>query len=48
MMRPVANAPLRPAPQSIRRSPWLCAFVATALAASFWTGMIWLAQRVVN
>jgi len=46
-MRPAANAPLRPAPHSIHRNPWFCAAMAIGLAASFWTGLIWLAQRIV-
>jgi hypothetical protein len=47
-MHPVANAPLRPGPNSVRRSPWLCAAVAAALTTTFWMGMIWLAQRIVS
>jgi hypothetical protein len=47
-MNPVANAPLRPGPNSVRRSPWLCAAVTALLATTFWMGMIWLAQRIVS
>ena len=48
MMRPVASGPLSPAPNSIRRSPWLCAAMTAALAATFWLGLIWFAGRILS
>ena len=47
-MRPIASAPLNPGPKSIRRSPLICAATTAILATTFWLGMIWLAQRIVN
>jgi hypothetical protein len=47
-MQHVANTPLRPSPNSVRRSPWLCAALTAALAVTFWMGMIWLAARIVS
>jgi len=47
-MRPIANAHLSPGPKSVRRSPWLCAAMTVILATTFWMGMIWLAQRIMN
>jgi hypothetical protein len=44
----MANMPLQPGPNSVRRSPWLCAGVTALLASTFWLGMIWLAQRIVS
>ena len=47
-MRPTATAPLSPGPKSIRRNPWICAATTAVLATTFWMGMVWLAQRIMN
>ncbi|MGH8338336.1 MAG: hypothetical protein ACRETL_16275 [Gammaproteobacteria bacterium] len=47
-MASTVDAQLRPGPNSVRRSPWLCAAVTAILATTFWMGLIWLAQRIVN
>jgi len=47
-MPPVANTGLRPEPNTVRRSPLLCAVMAAALVTTFWAGMIWLAERIMS
>jgi hypothetical protein len=44
----VASSPLSPSPNSIRRSPWLCAAMTAILATTFWMGLIWFAQRILS
>jgi hypothetical protein len=44
----MSDVPLRPEMGSLRRSPWLCAVMAAALATTFWAGLIWLAGRIVS
>ena len=48
MMRAVAKAHIRPAPRDFRRNPLTCVLITAALATSFWVGMIWFAERILN
>lgn len=45
-MRMAARAQLRPAQQDIRRNPVTCVLMTAAIAATFWMGVLWLAQRI--
>ena len=45
-MRMAFKAQVRPAPNSFRRNPVTCLVLTTAVAASFWMGMIWVAQQI--
>ena len=47
-MRAAAKAQLNPAPQDFRRNPFMCAVTTTALAVTFWVGMVWLAERIMS
>ena len=47
-MRAVAKAQLRPGPQDLRRNPLTCVLVTAAVAATFWMGMVWLAERLLS
>jgi hypothetical protein len=47
-MASTVDAQTRPSPNSVRRSPWICAATTAILATTFWMGMIWLAQRIVS
>ena len=46
-MRVMAKAQLRPAPHDVRRNPLTCVLMTVALTATFWIGVVWLAQRLV-
>jgi hypothetical protein len=48
MMRAVAKAQVRPAPQDFRRNPLMCVLTTAAVAVTFWFGLIWLAERIVS
>ena len=45
-MRMAFKAQVRPGPNDFRRNPVTCVVVTTAVAATFWIGMIWLAQQI--
>jgi hypothetical protein len=45
-MRMAFKAQVRPAPNSFRRNPFMCALVTAAVATTFWMGMIWVAQQI--
>jgi hypothetical protein len=46
-MRVMARPEVRPAAHDVRRNPLTCVLMTAALAATFWIGVFWLAQRVV-
>jgi hypothetical protein len=48
MMRAVAKAQVRPAPQDFRRNPLMCVLTTASIAVTFWFGMVWLAERVMS
>ena len=45
-MRMALKAQVRPGPNSFRRNPVTCLVLTAAVAASFWVGMIWLAEQI--
>ena len=47
-MPAIARGRLRPARQETSRNPMVCAMVTAALAATFWIGIVWVAQRIMN
>jgi len=48
MMRAVAKAQVRPAPQDFRRNPLMCVLTTASIAVTFWFGMVWLAERIMS
>jgi len=47
-MPAIARGPARPASQDAPRNPLICAMVTAALATTFWVGVVWAAQRIMN
>ena len=47
-MRPMAKAIARTKAQDVSHSPLACALLTGVLAASFWIGMVVLAQHIVG
>ena len=45
-MRMAFKAQVRPGPNDIRRNPLTCAVMTTAVAATVWVGMVWVAQQI--
>jgi hypothetical protein len=39
---------VRPGPRDLRRNPVVCVVITVALAATFWMGLIWLAERITG
>ena len=46
-MRVMAKAPLRPGHHELGRHALTCVVTTAALAATFWIGLIWLAERLI-
>ena len=45
-MPAIARGRVRPARQETTHNPMVCATVTAALAATFWIGIVWAAQRI--
>ena len=45
-MRMALKTQVRPGPRDIRRNPLTCAVATALVAASFWIGIVWVAQQI--
>jgi len=45
-MPAIARGRVRPARPETARNPMVCAMVTAVLAATFWIGIVWAAQRI--
>ena len=47
-MRSLTRAQVRPGPRDVRRNPMVCVAMTAVLGATFWLGMVWLAERTMG
>ena len=47
-MPAITRGRIRPARQDATHNPLVCALVTAALATTFWVGVVWAAQRIMN
>jgi len=47
-MPAIARGRFRPARQETTHNPLVCAMTTAVLATTFWVGIVWVAQRVMN
>jgi len=45
-MRMAFKAQVRPGPNDIRRNPLTCVVATVFVAATFWLGIVWVAQQI--